>query len=252
MPPSPRKVTKLTKQAFLDHLAEGMGVNEICRQYGYKGPSTVNRWRREDPNGFGASVDRILGSPQHQYRMAAAGAETVTPLELSDKDRFLIEFRKTRDRVLACGAIGKEPSDVSAWLDPESPEYDAEFAHRLGNENLRDKWQAEDVAVRKAILNQDGQMLRFTLPVLSPETYGKVHQQKQQGNTLALIFADDKLEGTSRFLERFFGNTAIPAGDARAVQGARPVVGRDERSGEVSGLLGPGEGRPVLSAEPSP
>jgi transposase-like protein len=252
MPPSPRKVTKLTKQAFLDHLAEGMGVNEICRQYGYKGPSTVNRWRREDPNGFGANVDRILGSPQHQLRMAAAGAETVTPLELSDKDRFLLEFRKTRDRVLACGAIGKEPFEITAWLNPESPEYDQQFVRSLDNENLRDKWQAEDVATRKAILNQDGQMLRFVLPVLSPESYGKVHQQKHQGNTLALIFADDKMEATSSFLERFFGNTAIPADDARAVQSARPVVGRDERSGEVSGLLGPGEGRPVLPAKSSP
>jgi hypothetical protein len=43
------------------------------------------------------------------------------------------------------------------------------------------------------------------LPVLSPESYGKVHQQKHQGNTLALIFADDKMEGTMGFLASMFG-----------------------------------------------
>lgn len=243
-----RKTVKLTKQAFLDHLAEGMGVNEICRQYGYKSPSTVNRWRRSDPL-FNERAMAILASPQHQRRIAASGGASDEAVELSEKDRWLLEFRKTRDRVTACERIGKEPADVLAWLDPESSEYDAEFARMVGGEALRDKWKAEDVAVNKAVLNQDGNMLRFVLPVLSPDTYGKTHQQKHQGgNTLALIFSNDKLEGTSQFLERLFGNTPVATDEHRAVQAARVVTGRDERGGEVSGLLGPSEDRPVLPA----
>lgn len=234
-----RKTHKLTKQAFLDHLAEGMGVNEVCRQYGYAGPASVNRWRKQDPL-FNERVMAILSSPQHRRRIAAGGGATDEAVPLDIKERFLLEFRKTRDRVLACEYIGKEPADVSAWLDPESSEYDASFAAKMDGENLRDKWKAEDVAVRKAIVNQDASMLRFTLPVLSPDTYGKVHQQKHQGNTLALIFAQDKLDGTSQFLERLFGNNPVATDEHRAVQTARVVAGRDERSGEVSGLLGPG------------
>jgi len=234
-----RKTLKLTKQAFLDHLAEGMGVNEVCRQYGYKSPSTVNRWRREDPL-FNDRVLTILSSPQHQRRIAAAGAAADEMVDLGEKERFLLEYRKTRDRTAACDAICKEPADVSAWMDPESPEYDAEFTRKMDNEHLRDKWKAEDVAKNKAIKAQDGNMLRFTLPVLSPESYGKVHQQRQTGNTLALIFAQDRLEGTTQFLERFFGNAPVSPDEPRAVQAARPVAGRDERGGEVSGLLGPG------------
>lgn len=239
MPSASKKLVKLTKQAFLDHLAEGMGVNEVCRQYGYKGPASVNRWRRQDPD-FNSRVMAILASPQHQRRIAASGAAAVEPVALDEKDRFLLEFRKVRDRTLACDAIGKEPSDVAAWMDPESPHYDALFVAKMDNENLRDKWKAEDVAKNKAIINQDGNMLRFTLPVLSPESYGKVHQQKTQGNTLALIFADDKMSATSQFLERFFGNTPGATDESRAVHAARVVAGRDERSGEVQGLLGPG------------
>lgn len=235
-----RKTVRLTKQVFLDHLAQGMGVNEICRQYGYKGPSSVNRWRREDPE-FNGAVLRILASPQHQRRMAVAGAAVSSPVALDDKDRFLVEYRTTRNRVLACDTIGKEPSDIAAWLDPESSEYDADFARKMDGEALRDTWNAEDVAIRKAILNQDTPMLRFVLPVLSPDTYGKVHQQKQGGNTLALIFSQDKLAGTGELLERLFASTASPADANRAVQGARDATGRDVGSGEVSGLLDAGQ-----------
>lgn len=232
-----RKTVKLTKQVFLDHLVQGMGVNEICRQYGYKSPSSVNRWRREDPE-FNGAVQRVLASPQHQLRMAVAGAEVATPVAVGDKERFLVEYRRTRDRVISCTSIGKEPADIAAWLDPESSEYDAEFAKKMDGEALRDTWQAEDVAVRKAILNQDTPMLRFVLPVLSPDTYGKVHQQKQAGgNTLALIFSQDKLAGTGELLERLFASTANPADATRAVQGSRVVAGGDVGSGEVSGLL---------------
>lgn len=231
-----RKTLKMTRQAVLDHLGDGHGVNEIARMYGYKGPSTINRWRRDDAD-FNGAVMRILSSPQHQRRMAAAGVAVGEPVVMDTKERWLIEYRKERDRTKACDMVGIEPTELAAWLSPESPEYDHEFVSKMDNENLRDSWKAEDVAKNKAIINQDGNMLRFVLPVLAPGSYGKVHQQKATGNTLVNIFASDKLADTASFLERLFGSTTDPAGDARALQAARSVTGGDDRSGEVSGLL---------------
>lgn len=209
-----KKTVKLTKQAVLDGLAQGLGINEIARNYGYSSPSTINNWRGKDEH-FAAAVQRLLSSPQHQRRMATQGHVVDAPVALDDKTRFLVEYRRTRDRTKACDAIGKEPYEVASWMNPESTEYDSEFLQKMENEGLRDKWRAEDTAKNKAINNEDASMLRFVLPVLSPESFGKVHAQAGKGNPLAVIFASDGIELAEGFLNRMFGGST--AADARGL-----------------------------------
>lgn len=218
-----RRRFKLSKDAVIDGLTRGKSINQIVKDHGYKSTSTVASWR--DPEAstydadFATEVNRLLQTPMHQLRLRS---QTTPIKELAEdpKSRFLFWYRDHNDRNESCNYANVQPSEVVAWLDPGSSEYDAKFAHEWEQMRLRRSWKVDDMAINAAV-GGDMTMLRFVAPAELPEKYGRSGRNVGINVDRVNIFGAPSLQEAAEFLKTLFADpTADPQPVRALVEGA--------------------------------
>lgn len=202
---------KLSKKVFLDELVSGKGVSEICRDFGLKSTSTVYSWRRRDGE-FAGEMDKIMSSPFHKTRIAAA--TTAKTDDEGWRERFIGKMRETKDRVISADFSGKSMKFIMDAADPTADGYDVEFHDLLYEEELRDAVRIEDEVMRRATVGNSAQAQKFLLPYLPVvgEKYFRGKENRLQSKeTNVFIFNPQSMEAAQNQIIDVFGSKKLPA-----------------------------------------
>ena len=172
MPRSTHSDSALLKKQIIERLAQGYGIAETCDLIRVA-RNTYYNWKKKDP-AFAADVERILRDPLHTTRILNKQSKAEVGIEDDWKLRFLGVYKKTGDRNQALMHVGegKTAVDIDHAMDPQHPDYDAEFARAFFNEEQKRLWQIEDNTLRKA--EHDMPTARFVLGNLVKHKYGKM------------------------------------------------------------------------------
>ena len=172
MPRQTHSDSALLKKQIIERLAQGYGIMETCDLVRIA-RNTYYNWKKADP-AFAADVERILRDPIHTTRIMKHESKAVVGIEDDWKLRFLGVYKKTGDRNQALMHVGegKRAQEIEAAMDPNHPDYDAQFAKAFINEEQKRLWQIEDNTLRKA--EHDMPTARFVLGNLVKHKYGKL------------------------------------------------------------------------------
>lgn len=159
-------------RSFLIELRSGCTISEACRRLGINRDNELRSLRRKYPD-FHAQLGAIRHGKDRAEKLASwTEAKEQWGSDFSEDARiemFLLTYRENGgDRSSAATASGFLPSTVEAMLNPESKKFNSEFARAMKEENIRQMWEVEDEAKRKARMG-DGNMQRFVLKAHLPE-----------------------------------------------------------------------------------
>lgn len=202
---------KLSKEKFTRELLSGRGINEICRDYGYKSASIYYKWKKQDEK-FKLEAEKILDSPVHRTRIAAAQSPRIS--EDTWREQYVNKSRETRSRTIAADFCGKTITEVMAACDPTSEDFDEVFFNLVREEDLRDAVTVEDELKRKAVVENSVQMQKWIipyLPVVGEKYYrGAEGRLKSEGDkTVNVFFGSDGVQGAQKLLKEMFGREEI-------------------------------------------
>jgi len=199
--------TKLTRKKFIEELLKGRGIKEICRDHGYKTTSVYYKWKSSYPE-FKAEAEKILASPVHVARIAAA--QTPKVAEHSWREQYINHFRETRDRVAAADRCGKTMMEIMEAATPGSDGYDEEFHNLVTEEELREAVTVEDELKRKAVVENSVTMQKWILPflpVVGKKYYrGAENRLKvEETNNTVVFFQQEGVANAKKLLDDMFG-----------------------------------------------
>jgi transposase-like protein len=200
---------KLSKEKFIRELLNGRGINEICRDHGYKSASVYYRWKKQDTK-FAEEAEKILASPLHAQRIAAAQSPKLDPLTW--REQYINKYRETRNRTVAADFVGKTITFVINASDPSHDDFDEEFYTMIREQELRDAVTVEDELLRKSVVENSVQMQKWILPylpVVGEKYYRGAENRlkvKEGDNNTVIFFSPDGIQSGKKLLESMFGS----------------------------------------------
>jgi hypothetical protein len=199
----------LTKKLFLEELARGRGIKEVCRDYGYKSTSLYYKWKAADES-FKNSAEKILASPLHVSRIAASQASKVSGD--SWREEYINSWMATGDRVVSADKCGKTMTEIIHAVDPNHPDFDETFYNMVREQELREAVLVEDELKRKAVVENSVQMQKWIIPympVVGDKYYRGAENRlkvKEETNNTVVFFQPDGVKGASKLLKEMFGD----------------------------------------------